>query len=277
MAEQHRKSSRLTWALAGATVVALLVLLAVVFGRGFEQARLIDEIEAKGGQIVFIEGAIPEWVEDRLPASWFHRLRRMFGQIESVSAGGEWFDDGIVMRASGFLGVPIVHFEDASLTDRGVETLASNPHLRWLHLTRCRIGDAGLAHLSAHNGLTVLLLDGTQVTDVGLAHLAMFSTLELLNLDDTTITDAGFAQLSKVKPLEGLSVQRCNVTAAGLESLVGLPRLKYLWLSGARLGDDVEPVLLRMPALKYVNLRDTFVSTEVIDRLRKNIASVEGP
>ncbi|MEX0703631.1 MAG: hypothetical protein WD069_16160, partial [Planctomycetales bacterium] len=137
MVEQDRKSSRLTWAIAGTVVVGLTVVFAVLLVPRFEQAQLIDEIEAHGNLVEF-ETTFPEWLDEALAKVCGDRHNRMFGQITTVGIQGEWFGDAELLRGRGFRGANEIHIYESRLSGDGLESLGPNPNLGVLVLARCK-------------------------------------------------------------------------------------------------------------------------------------------
>ena len=69
-----------------------------------------------------------------------------------------------------------------------------------VNFNNARITDAGLEHLKGLTKLQTLWLPSNNVTDAGLVHLTGFTKLRRLHLGGTKITDAGVKELQTELP-----------------------------------------------------------------------------
>ena len=144
-------------------------------------------------------------------------------------------------------------------------------------VTDADLTDAGLARLAALDGLTRLVLSGVGVTAAGLGPLEASASLRGLDLSRTSITDHASPNLSRLVGLTELSLADTGFSDRGLSRLVGLEKLESLDLAGLPISaDGLTTALPRFPALRHVNLSETWI---VNDDLRvlgtvKNLESL---
>jgi len=100
------------------------------------------------------------------------------------------------------------NFDDAALAR--LAPIALN--LRWLDLGGTRVTDAGLGSVATMPHLARLHLERTAVSDAGLAQLATLTELDYLNLYGTAVTDTGLAALQHLPKLKQLYLWQTHVT-----------------------------------------------------------------
>jgi hypothetical protein len=87
-----------------------------------------------------------------------------------------------------------IYVGSTSVSDSGLEILASLPGITTLNVSRCNnVSDAGMKHIAAMGSLQRLTLDGLKITDAALDPLTKLSSLTSLSLASTPVTDAGLA------------------------------------------------------------------------------------
>ena len=141
------------------------------------------------------------------------------------------------------------------MTDVGLNTLRTMPNLKSVDLSGAQRTDSGLW--------------AATVTDRGLESLARLPKLERLNLHGAKITDAGASQLRTLRELRELNLGATQLSAKGLGFLAELEKLEKLSLSGlSRLDDEAVPVLAAMKSLQWLDITDTKITPEAVERLR---------
>jgi Leucine-rich repeat (LRR) protein len=137
-------------------------------------------------------------------------------------------------------GLERVWIESASITDEGVQKLASLPRLQEIHLVSCsRITDQSVVAL-ARPGLRTLDLSGAaEIGDRGIAALSRCPNLESLNLSSTGMTSKSLPTIAGCRGLRDLSLSHTKVHE-GLNQLHSLRRLERLRMG--YLGSAAQPV-----------------------------------
>ena len=75
--------------------------------------------------------------------------------------------------------------------------------------------------------------------------------------------------MASLKELRELNLNGAQVSARGLEKLAGLANLDKLHLYGAKpVRDGAIAVLSSLPRLRWVDLKDTSVTAEGVEKLR---------
>jgi Leucine-rich repeat (LRR) protein len=121
-----------------------------------------------------------------------------------------------------------------SITDDGLQELASLTKLNNVDLSYTGINGQGLRHLSGLSELIVLNLERTQCTDETTETVGQMTSLEYLYLSGTKITDDGLKNLKSLNKIGTLWLQGLPITDAGLETLKELPNLRSLWFAEAK-------------------------------------------
>jgi Leucine-rich repeat (LRR) protein len=118
----------------------------------------------------------------------------------------------------------------ATVTDRGLESLARLPKLQRLNLHGAKITDAGAGQLRTLQELRELNLGATQLSAKGLGFLAELGKLEKLSLPGLTkLDDEAIPVLAAMKSLRWLDITDTKITPEGAERLrTGHPGLVVL-------------------------------------------------
>ena len=97
--------------------------------------------------------------------------------------------------------------------------------------------------LQQHPETIVLQMGNPDVTDETLDYLAPMANLRELDLNDTNITDAGVAKLAKLTGLEVLRLRATSISDVAIDQHLN-----------------------QLPKLKRLDVRETFVTKDAIDR-----------
>jgi hypothetical protein len=118
----------------------------------------------------------------------------------------------------------------ATLTDRGLESIAALANLEELNIRGAKLTNAGTAPLVKLNKLRVLDLGQTPLSASGLGPLADLPALRQLSLYQCErVSDDAIALLSRLAAIEFLDLEGTSITAAGLERLkAALPRARIV-------------------------------------------------
>lgn len=178
------------------------------------------------------------------------------------------------------------------ITDRGLEKLSELSSLERLSVRYCPITNAGLKSLSSLEKLTILDLEGTRVgpgvvkllrpmkslkvlnlggtnmTSLEIARLGELTSLEQIDLRSLSVDDQALAELSRLPLLRGLDLSLTGLDDRHLHRLEGMHRLESLELAGCKLGSSAQSSLMKLSALRFLNLYDAGVSGHSCKALR---------
>jgi Leucine Rich repeat len=214
------------------------------------------------------------------------RYLRDLSSVQSLDLGlAEQITDEGVQHIKGWKSLQQIELKATSVTDSTVELLSRLPALTDISVGYARVTDTGMSFLVRLSGLTRLTIGGNRITENGLQSLRALPRLRALDLGGQQRTDSGLwqvalsaegmAAVATLQSLESLSLAETAVTAellAILEPLVGAERtgkLENLGLRGcSRLKDDAVLVLLRFQGLRRLDLRNSGIPVEGIERLR---------
>ena len=155
-----------------------------------------------------------------------------------------------------FFSVIGVAIASAKFTDADLWSLERGYEIHTLRLTDTHVSDTGLERLRHLTNLTTLELKRTDITDEGLRSLKRFANLQDLNLVDTEITDEGLAHVTDLQQLERLWIGKLDVQ--------GVKDRQISEITDAGLSN-----IERLKKLKTLVLRNTRITSEEIDRLRR--------
>ncbi len=184
---------------------------------------------------------------------------------------------------------------DCLIRDSYLKHLAGAQELRSLNLNGNPLTGDGLKHLAACAQLKGLSLASCSLTDEGLQQLPPLPDLELLNLFNNQITDGALLKLTKARfpKLRCLILSRTDVTAEGLARLADLEGQLHIgelrltdndlgFLAHAkgiytvslfrnRLTDDAIEHLAQLKHLQYLDVRQTGITEEGLQRLQAEL------
>lgn len=181
-------------------------------------------------------------------------------------------------------------------TDNCISTIAVMRNMRNLTFNRClNISNVAAKAISQLQMMEFLGLEGTHVNDQGCVWLAKLPVLKQLEFGKNSVTAAGIRSLSRLPSLERLNVHSCHLNNDSLPYFSKFAKLNHLTLSWNGFDDAglagfaasqpkiewVEmrgcwaitdagiPSLYAIKKLKKLDLRDTKVSAECLNALRK--------
>lgn len=208
-------------------LIVVMTVLCLFLGhkahRAREQRQAVAALEAAGAQVSYQQSTVTGWL---FPPT--------FNETEAAS-GGAWFRQWIGDEYFGEVNGIYWVFESAP--EPGVfANLARLPQLNWLILhSNCSIQ---LDALPSMKSLEQLSVRGCRITDDTMEQIGHQWSLNKLTLE----------------------LQQGAVNPAGFEHLLGLQRLSELDLSGSAIGDELLPVIGRMPALQSLDLSFTNIT-----------------
>jgi serine/threonine protein kinase len=124
------------------------------------------------------------------------------------------------------------------LSSDNLKLIVSNPSLRHLNLSGCRLKDTQLRQIARLKELRFLDLGNTLITDEGLGFLTRCRNLTSLGLRYDSIGDQGLASLNEIATLADLDLEGTNVTNKVVDSLAALRNLRRLNLKRTALTED---------------------------------------
>lgn len=181
--------------------------------------------------------------------------------------GSPGVTDATPERLAGYPRIRRVAFERVSVTDAGAKYLGGIPSLHTVLLEHVRLTDEGMRRLAELPELSCVGVSGTNVTGL---HLKRFCNASLIcymdecPLQDTVICDS----LAQMHQLRWLSVKHTSLTDAAFGSIAACRSLESIILVGTRVTNAIVPDLLAMPSLAVVDIRETAIDREHLDRLR---------
>jgi internalin A len=181
---------------------------------------------------------------------------RDWKRLERLVLRGTKITDTTLGLISGINTVKSLDIGYAQVTDTGIQQLAALRGLRELAFGGNKLTERALHVLRSLPGLTRLDISGRQRTDSGLWTVS--------------VTDLGIDPVGTLHGLRELNLSGTQVSARGVEKLSRLAKLEKLDLHGAkRIGDDVILHLTALPLLRWVDLKDTGVTGEGVEMLRR--------
>jgi hypothetical protein len=156
-------------------------------------------------------GRIESWLRLRLPASYFHSVRKAKLRTQN--------NDEIVERLYRLNSLIWLQMDNSVFDNRKLVSLEKIRSLERLYLHNTSLNDLGLGHISHLQKLKYLRIGRTQITDDGMHHLRKLSSLETLYLNNNQLTDKELHHLTELKSLNCLHLENTRVTEAGLNQL----------------------------------------------------------
>jgi Leucine-rich repeat (LRR) protein len=176
-------------------------------------------------------------------------------RLERLILRGTKITDTTLVMLSGIPSIKALDISYAQVTDTGLQQLAPLSGLRELAFGGNKLTERALEVLNSLPGLTHLEVAGRQRTDSGLWSVS--------------VTDLGIDPIGTLHELRELNLSGTQISARGLEKLSRLAKLEKLDLHGAkRIGDDAIAHLKALPRLRWVDLKDTGVTSAGSETLR---------
>jgi internalin A len=202
-----------------------------------------------------------EWITDQgLTAI------RNWKQLKRLNLRGTRISDGTLALISKLPAIEALDIANTQVTDNGLDHLITLTNLKELSLGRSRLSENALEVLRMLPTLTYLDLSGARaaVPDMGRRRGGVGS-----------LNDATLRALGELKELRTLKLGYSDISVAGLGTLSTLDKVEKLgleWCTG--LDDSAVAELAKWKALKYVDLQETRITAEGVERLRQTKAGV---
>ena len=164
--------------------------------------------------------------------------------------------DDVLADLRGQSGIKTLHLGGATVTDKGLASVAELTDLRELAIWwATKISDAGVAHLGRLPRLRMVDISNSSLTDEGVKHLASLPALEELSIEGKSFTDQSLLDLSRSSRLKSLTLRgdTSAITDKGLAPLGKLKGLKRLYLQNSKISAEAREALIKaIPGLEFV-------------------------
>ncbi|MCC6589401.1 MAG: hypothetical protein IT168_22065 [Bryobacterales bacterium] len=173
-----------------------------------------------------------------------------------------------------------LNLRGTKVTDNTLSILAGKNTVKSLDIGYAEVTDSGLQNLVRMKGLRELAFGGNKLTEVGLEVLRSLPQLTKLDIAGqqrtdsglwfVSLTDIGLDPIATLTELRELNLSSTPVSAKGIQRLATLKKLEKLNLYKARrITDDAVPQLAALPALRWVDIKDTAMTAQGVAALRK--------
>lgn len=159
------------------------------------------------------------------------------------------------------------------VNDAYLQIIGTLPTLKSLRIAGADgISPAGLKALHGLPALRTLGITSSQLTDEHLKEIGTLTKLDSLDLTENRLTNEGMRHLNKLSVLTFLNLTDCEqIDGEAITSLGKLPKLKFLDVSGTKIGRKSPELDEANPNLQLINYRaSAFVprmeSIQVISR-----------
>nr|XP_048319753.1 chaoptin isoform X2 [Ziziphus jujuba var. spinosa] len=146
-------------------------------------------------------------------------------------------------------------------------------NLRYLNLSKTRVGSAGVGVLAGHlPNLEILLLSHTSIDDVAISYISMMPSLKDIDLSSTHIKGIihqvgcemdpvlSLTSLQSLTHLERLNLEHTLVRDAALDTISSFHELTYLSLNGVSLTDISLHSTSSIPKLTNLTINNAVVT-----------------
>ena len=222
----------------------------------------------------------------RISDQGLRQLRTAPGIVDLNLYYAELITDDGLSAVRGWKNLKRLNLRGTKITDKTLEMLATAPGLESLDIGFAEITDVGLDHLSLLPNLRELTIGGNKLTDLGVQMLRQLPQLTYLDLSgfqrtdsglwSISLTDAGLESVATLGDLKELRLGGTSVSGRGLEQLKGLQEIERLDLQGCkRITDTAVPVLSSFTRLKVLDVKDTALTAEALEGLKKALPQAQ--
>jgi hypothetical protein len=155
--------------------------------------------------------------------------------------------DDVLFKLRGQTGIKTLHLGGATVTDKGLASVAELTDLRELAIWWATgITDAGMADLSHLPRLSMVDISLSKLTDEGIGKLGRLPMLEDLSVQGQSFSDQALIDLSRATHLKSLILRGngSKVTEKGIEQLKKLKGLRILSLEATRISPEARKGLI---------------------------------
>lgn len=127
------------------------------------------------------------------------------GWVRSIRLSGKYHSDErleLLRELPHLRGLDMRQIDFDSITDRGLQSLASLTQLESLDLADLKISEQAVSYLRGLRGLRYLDMSGTRLTDRGMATLVELQSLQFLNVANTKLTEQAVPSIGQLVNLE---------------------------------------------------------------------------
>ncbi|MDR2440306.1 MAG: hypothetical protein LBE12_13180 [Planctomycetaceae bacterium] len=182
-------------------------------------------------------------------------------------------DDTGLEALTAVKGLETLEIQDFNITDRSGQFIRQFENLSNLIIMRCQgFGSSGILELKGMKLNRLTLRGLPSINDTGMEVFRELTTLKRLYLNElTSISDAGILNLVYLKDLDTLDIWEIPITDQALETISKLTNLKTLLLRSTQITDASVDLLLAMPKLENLTLKDnTNVTQTALNKLRNS-------
>ncbi len=176
------------------------------------------------------------WMTER-----FGRWGRGFRRVNRVSIGGlSMIDDFAIPNIAEFREIrEFIHYRTAPYSERSIDALTALNQVERITLEGAIFTDELLARWFSHQPpLNRVLLLETPIADDGLLELSRISTLESLSMRGMTFTDGDFRGLPPPRSLQSLDISGGTIGSQSGNWIGRMPALDYLALERSEVSSD---------------------------------------
>lgn len=155
-------------------------------------------------------------------------------------------------------------YDEHSITRQGMQSIGAMPHLRRLRLEA--LPDEGLRHFDQLKSLTqleALAIEYVPIKDDHFTTISQFTCLKHLSIRpdfQSTFRDEGFTKLQALKQLETLELPQARIGDRSMRTIARLPQLRELSIRGTWITDTGLAELKDHQSLEALDLRETRVT-----------------
>jgi hypothetical protein len=139
-------------------------------------------------------------------------------------------DDEMVSAMAGLDSLETVIFDEGSVSDQAITTIAKLPKLQHLRLRLSPISDEGMKQIAGIESLWYLNLPHAECTAKGVGQLSAIPRLRQLRLGSSNLSNEVTREIAKIESLRGLHLIGIAVTDEGLKTLAAMKHLESLYL-----------------------------------------------
>lgn len=240
-------------------VFAALFILAITVFSGVryvtQVAGAVTALTSAGVILNTTRADMPSWMEGLF--------------VYRIVANGNGFDSEQFRSCSLLPNISIVEMSDGRLSEgAGVLFSESFPGLNRLFLRRVVLQEGSLLRLSNCVQLERVTISESELSVLNAAALAKCDRLMALNLRGSRLDKGAFSILCATSKVVEVSLRYASIDETEFESLVRMSNLRYLDLSGTKLGDGSLSIVDACPCLKVLTITKGRLTEERITALR---------
>lgn len=168
-----------------------------------------------------------------------------------------------------------VRLQGALVTDATLLRFLESPQILGLNLHYTSVTDIGLSALARLPNLNSLTIVGFNTIGPGLGDLKAPSQLVGLDLLHVRLNASGAKAISQHQSLKYLRISAASFNPRDLAPLKALKELRTIALQSSDADDETIDWLVKLPQLKSINLDNTLITADGVQRLRRELPGIE--